>query len=724
MSSELQLQRQEPVVQRVGIGALMEARTIAVVGASSDPRKIGGRPIAYMLAHGFVGDIYPVNPTQSEVQGLPAYAALAAIGKPVDQVIIAIPGAKVEAAVEEALALPVKSIVILSSGFGEIDHAGLLRQQRIAERCAAAGVALLGPNCIGMVNARRGQFSTFMSALEHQVYPPGDVAIVSQSGAIGSYLYGMAGERGIRFSHFLATGNEAGADVADCIAWLATDPGTRVVMAYIEGCRDGDRLRAALEAARRARKPVIVMKAGASEQGAAAATSHTGSLAGSDAVYETIFRSHNARRVHSMQEMCDLAYACSVAGLPLGNRLGVITPSGGVGVIVADTAATCGLVLPPLSVEAQEHIRAIVPFSSPVNPVDTTGQTLGDRSLLTRIMDVVFEHEGYDAILCFNANMGQSEQEFGKIKTEFFRMRAQHPTRIVIFGSRAIAPVVQELEAHRILYFDDPTRATAVLGALVAIAAGFDNAAAPAPAGRAGFLLPPGPINEARARELLESAGIPFVPQRVVTDVEECVTAGAALGFPLAAKVLSPDILHKSDAGGVRINISDEAGLREAWTAIMTNVARHSPQARVEGLLLSPMVQGGVEIVLGVARDPVFGPVVMCGLGGVFVEIFKDVAFLPAPVSHAQALGMVKSLKALPLLQGARGRPPADMETIAAAIVDLSDFALACGESLASVEINPFISLPTGGWAVDALIVRPETAAAAVVQPKTEEPCA
>lgn len=724
MRSELQLNKHGAAIRGAGIGALMEAHTIAVVGASSDPRKIGGRPIAYMLAHGFAGQIYPVNPTQDEVQGLKAYASLAAIGKPVDQAIIAIPGAKVEAAVEDALALPVKSIVILSSGFGEIDHAGLLRQQRIAQRCAAAGVPLLGPNCIGLVNALTGQFSTFMSALEHQVYPAGDVAIVSQSGAIGSYLYGMAGERGVRFSHFIATGNEAGVDVADCIAWLATDPGTRVIMAYIEGCRDGDRMRAALEAARRARKPVLVMKAGASEQGAAAATSHTGSLAGSDAVFDAIFRSCNAWRVQSMQELCDLAYACSVAAMPTGNSLGVITPSGGVGVLVADMAATCGLVLPALPVEAQERIRAIVPFSSPVNPIDTTGQTLGDRSLLTRIMDVVFEHEGFDAILCFNANMGQSEQEFGKIKAELFRMRALHPTRVVIFGSRAIAPVVKELEAHGILYFDDPSRATAVLGALVGIAGGFDIAPSPVPAEREEIVLPAAPINEARARELLKSAGIPFLPQRIATTVEQCVSEGSVLGFPLVAKVLSPDILHKSDVGGVRLNIADEAGLREAWTTIMTSVARHCPTARVEGLLLSPMVQDGVELVLGVARDPIFGPVVMCGLGGVFVEIFKDVAFMPAPVSQTQAMEMVQRLKALPLLQGARGRPAVDLDTIATAIVDLSNFALACGEGLTSVEINPFISLPTGGWAVDALIVQPDTAVAVEASPETEASCA
>ncbi|HEY9281098.1 MAG TPA: acetate--CoA ligase family protein [Eoetvoesiella sp.] len=694
------------------LDALLHAQTIAVVGASSDPRKIGGRPIAYMLANGFAGKVFPINPTQTTIQGLPAYPSLAAIGHPVDQVIVAVAGSKVKEVVLDAIAQSARCIIIFSSGFGEIDEAGKQAQEDIAQLCAQAGVLLLGPNCIGVFNARRAMYSTFMTALEHGILPAGNVAIVTQSGAIGSYLYGLAGDRGVRFSHFLATGNEAGMDVADAIAWLANDPDTRVIMVYLEGCRDGRRLRQALLAARANRKVIVALKVGASEQGAAAAASHTGSLAGSDAIYDAVLSECNAWRVSTLEEMADMAYACSISALPKGNRLGVITPSGGVGVIAADTASGCGLTLPELPMPLQQQIKEIVPFSSATNPVDTTAQTLGDRTLFNRIMRVLFSYEGFDSILSFNANLGQSDAEFDKIKDELFALRRANPELLVAVCTRAIPSVVKQLEENGIIYFSDPARATNTIGALAQLAAGF-AAGQPQAVSRKqpALTLPTGPITEYIARDLLAQHGIPFVPQAIAQTGEEAVQASARLGFPLAMKVLSPDILHKSDVGGVRLNLADAESVMDAWTAIMASVAQNCPGAAIEGVLLSPMVAGGVEMVLGVTRDPVFGPVVMFGLGGVFVEVFKDVTFRPAPLSSHDAMHMIRQVRALPLLEGARGSDPVDLECVAQALVALSEFAVACGDELESVEINPFIGLKSGGYAVDALIVKRADAA-------------
>ncbi len=705
------MQNPSPDIAALGVQAhrldpVFQPRSIAVVGASADPRKIGGRPIAYMIRSGYAGPLYPINPGQAEVQGLRAYASLADIGEPVDQVVIAVAGKHVAAAVDDAIAQRARSIVVFSSGFGEIDEDGRRQQEDIAARCKTAGVHLMGPNCIGVFNARQASYSTFMTALEHQIFEAGSVGIVSQSGAIGSYLYGIAGDRGLRFSHFVATGNEAGLDVADCIEWMAHDADTRVVMAYIEGSQDGDRLYRALETARRLRKPVILLKVGRSEQGAAAAASHTGSLAGSDAMFDAVFRETGAWRARTLEEMVDLAYACSISPLPRGNRLGVITPSGGVGVIAADEAADCGLVLPVLPDELQRQIKEVVPFGSGTNPVDVTGQTVSDRSIYTRVLDLVCDYEGFDAILSFNASVGRSAQEFAKVSDALFAARARHPERPIALCMRAKPEIVRQLEARQILHFSDPARATTVLGALAAMGRQFDRPAPQVPDATRQTDLPAGALDEATARALLESHGVTFAPQYVAHSPDEAAEAAAQLGWPVVMKVVSPDIAHKSDVGGVALNLADADAVRSAWHTMMDKVAAACPQARIEGALLSPMVRGGVETVIGTVRDQVFGPMVMFGLGGVFVEVFKDVTFRRAPVSRETALDMVREIRALPLLTGARGKPPVDLERLAEAISAVSVFAAAHREEVASVEVNPFIALPKGGCAVDALILR------------------
>ncbi|MES2184558.1 MAG: acetate--CoA ligase family protein [Pseudomonadota bacterium] len=688
------------------LDAVFYPSSIAVIGASSDARKIGGRPIAYMQRGGFARPVYPVNPTQSEIMGLQAYASIQDIGQPVDQAIIAVPGAQVAMAVEQAIAKQVRSIIVFSSGFGETGEAGRRAQDRMAARCAEAGVALVGPNCIGVFSAAQALYATFMTSIEHEMYPAGSVGIVSQSGAIGSYLYGMAGDRGMRFSHFIATGNEASVDVADCIAWMADDPATSVIMVYLEGCRDGEKLYRALARARAARKPVVVLKVGRTAQGAAAAASHTGSLAGTDAVYAAVLREAHAWRADSLEEMVEIAHACSVSPLPAGNRLGVITPSGGVGVITADEAATSGLVLPPLPADKQEAILGLIPFATGTNPVDTTAQTVGDRSLYTRILKLVVDHDAFDIVLSFNASMGRSEAEFAKVRADFHALRRAYPAKVFAICMRSTPAIVLELEKEGILYFSDPSRAAKTLGAMASIAAGFKLSARGEHEEQTPQTLPDGPLDEYAARALLEDCGIPFAAQRAAASVDDAITAAGELGYPVVLKILSPDIAHKSEVGGVALALADPKAVRAAWPAMMQRVSRAAPQARLEGAIVSPMVSGGVETVVGVVRDPVFGPMVMFGLGGVFVEVFKDVTFRRAPVDVGTAHEMIREIQGYPLLTGARGKAPVDLDTLARAIVKLSVFAYANRHQVASVEINPFIALPGGGCAVDAWVMR------------------
>ncbi|WP_188904361.1 acetate--CoA ligase family protein [Caldovatus sediminis] len=695
-----------------GLDALFRPRSIAIIGASTDPRKLGGRPLANMLRGGFTGRLYPVNPGAREVQGLPAFASLEAIPEPVDQAVIAVPAAAAPDALEACIRKGVRVAVMFSSGFGELGAEGRAVQQRMAARCRESGMRLLGPNCLGVMNPADGVFCTFSGSLTgNRAWPrAGGIGIATQSGAVGTYCYTLLADRGAGISHYVATGNEADVDVAACIAWLAEDEATRVILTYLEGCRDGPRLREALAACAARGKPVVAMKVGVSEAGAAATISHTGTLAGSDAGYQAAFDEAGVWRARSLEEAADVAVACTAGALPRGRRLGVITVSGGAGALLADEAAARGLEMPEIPEEAQKAILALVPFASPRNPVDATAQTGNDRTLLTRMMAIMMgEPDGparFDVFIAFLAFVAENADAFATVLPALEALRRQRPETAFILSMRGSPEQRRMLLEKGLFLCEDPTEALRTAAALVHFGTRPPMAPAPAVPATARAPLPDGPLDEAAARRLLAAAGVPFVAERVARSAAEAAEAATALGFPVALKVLSPDLAHKSDVGGVRLGLRDAREVAAAYDAMLREVRAAAPRARIEGALVSPMVQGGVETVLGVHRDPVFGPVVMFGLGGVFVEVFRDVAFRLAPLSREEALAQIDSIRGRALLEGARGRPPVDKGAIADALVALSRFALAHAEEVASVEVNPFIALPGGGLGVDAVILR------------------
>jgi acyl-CoA synthetase (NDP forming) len=595
---------------------------------------------------------------------------------------------------------------MFSSGFAETGADGRVLQEELARRCAEGGLKLLGPNSLGMFNVHSGIYSTFSSYFDPQWPRLGGVAIVSQSGAVGTYFLALANERGLGFSQFVATGNEAGVDVAECVAWLADDPATQVIAIYLEGCRDGARLRAALARAAANRKPVIAMKVGVSEQGIAAIASHTGSLAGSDAVFDAVFAENNVHRAHSLDELVDVAYACSGGVYPKSPRIGVVTLSGGVGIQMADAAAELGLELPRMPDAAQKKILALVPFAGPANPVDTTAQVVNDWTMFTTILGVTADDGNVDSVASFLAHMGTTPGLMDRLKPAFLEVRQRFPDRVFVLCARMPREMADELTAMGFLIFEDPNRAIAAVAALVKLRAGFAKPrmtlqVKPADA----KTLASGPINEAEAKRLLGAAGVPFAPELAAATRDAAVTAAEGLGYPIVLKVLSPDITHKSEAGGVVLGLRNAGEVARGFDAMMTRVREYAPQARIDGALVARMIEGGVETVIGIKRDPVFGPVVLFGLGGVYVEVLKDVTLRLAPIDHAAAKEMIREIKGYPLLAGARGRPPADLDALADVMVAMSRFGAAHADRVASVEINPFIALPTGGVAVDALIL-------------------
>lgn len=685
---------------------LFDPASIAIVGASNDVQKFGGRPIRYSVEGGYRGAILPINPKGGEIQGLKAYRDIREAPGPVDLVIISVPAPGVVEAIEQCAEAGARSAVIFSSGFAELGGEGEAWQARLSEVARRSGVRLVGPNCMGMLNVKAAAVGTFSSAFEHGWPRAGGVAVMSQSGAVGSHCLVLARQRGLGLRGWVTTGNECDVDVAELIAFCAEDPETKVIVAYMEGCKRPDAFCAALEQARRAGKPVIVMKVGASDVGRIAASSHTASLAGADEVFDAVFRQYGVHRARTLDELIDVAAACSAGHFPTGRKLGVVTISGGVGVLSSDAAAQNGLEVPELPKATQARLKALMPFATPRNPVDTTATVLNDMRLLRESLDAVLTDGGVDAVLCFLTSLGYSKRLMPQLHEVLGEIRAKHPGRLVMLSMMCHAEDRVRLEEELgFVVFEDPSRAIAAIAALMRFGASFARPAPEAPPVLPPLDPPPArALTELEAAELLRAAGLPVLESRLARTADEAAAAARALGFPVALKVVSAEIAHKSDVGGVRLKLADEAQVRQAFDGIIAAVNAKAPGAKVDGVMVAPMVEGGVECILGASRDPVFGPMVLFGLGGVFVEVLKDASLRRAPFGRDEARRMIAELKGLPLLQGARGRPPADLDALAEALARLSAYAHAMRDSVESVDLNPVLALPDRCVAVDALV--------------------
>jgi len=688
------------------LAPLFRPRSIAIIGASSKPEKPGGRVLKALLRYGFAGEIIPVHVSEPEVQGLPAVASIEEIGRPVDLAIVSIPRRAVLATLQSCAAAGVRSAIVFSAGFAEAGEAGHAEQMKMADLARSTGMRILGPNCLGMMNLGIGTIATFSQSINLGLPAPGKISIVSQSGAFGTYCFIMARDRGLPVSYWVSTGNEADVDFADIVSFLANDPSTSVILGYLEGARDGEKLVKALEAARQARKPVILMKVGHTDVGAQAAASHTAALAGRDATYDAVLKQHGAYRARSIDELFDVAYACSTGRLPAGNRAGVVTVSGGAAVLMADAAAEYGIDLAPMPDDSQRRLRELVPFAAVRNPMDVTGQIASDFSLYGTFIDEMLEHGRYDALITFESIVGLSEKRCELMLETWHQSLSRHPDMPVYMSGKVTPAALEKFEQLGILIFEEPTRAVRAAAAASRIAAGFTR---PRPARRVekgAADLPPGPMNEVQSLDWLDRIGLATLPRRLVRSTSEAVDAAEALGLPVALKVVSRDIPHKSDIGGVLLGLSTAEAVAAGFATLEENVSRAAPSARFEGVLVTPMATPGIETIIGVHRDPVFGPMVMFGVGGVMAELLGDVTFRRAPVDRTEARSMIFDLRSADLFRGYRGHPPADITAIESALVAVSEFASAYADSHLSLDINPFLVLAQGRGAValDALL--------------------
>jgi acyl-CoA synthetase (NDP forming) len=694
---------------------LFRPRSVAIVGASATPTKIGGVPVAYLKSLGFEGRIVPINPKADTIQDLPAYPSLRAVGEPVDLAIFAVPESAVDAAIDDAIAAGTRSAIVFSAGFAEIGDAGEQSQRRLTDKARAAGLRVIGPNCLGVMNVRRHLYATFGPAPSHGLAPPGPVGLVSQSGAFGAYAYSLARERGVGLSVWASTGNEADVQLADVIEWMAHDPDTRVIMAYIEGCRDGDRMRRALAAAHAVGKPVVAVKVGRTALGAQAAASHTASLAGDDAVYDAMFRQYGVYRARDVEEFFNVAHGAAIAGLPRNDRLALFTLSGGVGAFMADEAASIGLDVAETAPDAQREILELVPFAAPRNPIDITGQVTNDRSLIARATRLQLRDGRYGAWLGFMAAAGAGDGFWPVLEDLVTGVRRDFPQVLMAVSTLLNPQRRARLAELGALAFVEPADAVRTIGALAGIGAAMRRPVPPVPgdAPAPRTVIAPGALDEPASLALLAAHGIDVVPVHTARSASEAAAFAAQSGAQarFAVKVVSPDILHKTDVGGVRLGV-EPADAAAAFEAVTDAARRAQPAARIGGALLAPMIAGGVECILGARIDPVFGPVVMFGLGGAFVEVLRDVSIRVAPITREDAMGMVREVRAFPLLDGARGRPRCDLEAIVGALQALSALAMQARGSLDSIDVNPFVVFPKGGGpggvsalALDAVVV-------------------
>lgn len=713
-----------------GLDAFFQAKGVAVVGASEDIQKIGGRPVHLLRKYGYPGPIYPVNPRAGggAVQGLPAYAAILDTPTAPELAILAVPVDATLAAVEDCGKRGVRAVTVLTSGFAEAGPEGVALQTQLAYAARRHGMRLLGPNCLGTVNVTGGLVGSFSIALEQSMPPAGPVGIVSQSGNIGSFTMQSMAQRGIGVSRFIATGNEADVDVADGIAALATDASTRLILCCMETCRDAARLTAALDSARLQGKPVVVLKIGATRAGQAAAASHTGALAGSDAVFDAVFQRHGALRVRHLEDLFNIAQAASLllpARLPTTRAVTLVAASGGFGVMMADAMTEAGMILPELAAQTQDRIRSAVPTAGTNNPVDASAQMSSRPDILLKMLTALLEDPGQGTLVLLLALSLYNPRLRGVYMEALAQVRGSHPDRLLVLISNGPPDAVAEIQALGIPVFPTISAAASGLDALVRLAsltqisglyrtadtsrdvsgggvpihASADAAAQP--------LDPAAFTNEWHAKRVLAEAGIPVASERLAVDVEDAVRGARTIGYPVVLKIASHDIPHKTEVGGVALDLGDDEAVRLAHARLLDNAARLAPQARVDGVVVARMERGGVELIAGVSRDPVFGPVVMVGMGGIHAEVLQDVAVQVAPVSPTEALRMLRSLRMAALLDGVRGQPPADLDAAAHLVARLSEFACRHTDTVAEMDLNPILVRPRGQGVVvlDALMV-------------------
>jgi acetyltransferase len=692
-------------------------RSIAIVGASDRRTKPGGRPLAALRERGYAGRVFPVNPRHEEIGGLPCYPSIRDVADEVDMAIISVPADRVLEVIRQCVEKNVKAAVIFSAGFSEAGAAGEALQRELKDLARAEGIRILGPNCLGLMNLNNSVMASFAYVMDLEPASPRTLGFVSQSGAYGAMMYADATEAGVGFTSFTSVGNEADLEFSDFVGYLLDDPHTEIIGGYLEGAKDGAKLRRVSERALELGKPILIMKVGRTGAGARAASSHTGSLAGDDEVYDAFFRQMGIIRIEDLSELTSFAILHRSGRSFEGKRVAILSSSGGRGVMLADKCEGLGLAVPEITGATRARLEEHLPsFGSPRNPVDLTAQAGGDPSMPLRCLRALLEDDNTDVVLT-DALFHHGDAT--KLASELVEIYRSTSKPIVLLWRRRhnadeMAEALDLVRNAGIPVLPDGIQAAKAIANLAAYQRkarqgrhsnpGPDASTSDRQAEVDALLAGAEQLSEFDGKQILKQYDIPVTREGLATSREAAVELARDLGYPVALKVQSAQILHKTEAGGIALNLGSDDEVRKAHDEVVANAVRFAPGAEVQGVLVQEMLEEGTEVILGVTRDPVFGPVIMFGLGGIFVEALRDVSFRIAPVTRSDAEEMIDEIRGSRVLEGMRGKPPADREALVDAILKVSQLVTDHRERIEEMDINPLVVFAKGAKAVDALI--------------------
>ena len=684
--------------------AFFNPQSVAVIGASRAKEKLGHGVLANLIEYGYPGQIYPINPKADEILGLKCYPSVLDVPGPIDLAIVVIPAQFVAAVLEECGQKGVKGVVIISAGFREAGREGVKRERKIVDIAKRYKMRLVGPNCLGIIDTVCPLNASFAAGMP----PKGTIAFMSQSGALCTAILDWALAAGIGFSHFVSLGNKADVAEVDLLEAWENDPHSNVILTYIEGLPAGRKF---MEVARRVtrRIPVIAVKAGTTSAGSRAVSSHTGSLAGSERAYEAAFRQSGVLRAESIQHLFDYSLAFAYQPVLRGKRIAIVTNAGGPGVMATDALEREGLSLTSLSRDTIEFLRTHLPPAAHIyNPVDVLGDALADRYGLA--LEAVLKDKNVDGVIVILTPQVMTEiEETARLVGEI-AARYDKPVLGCFMGEAKVSAGIKILNEHKIPNYPFPERAVGAMRAMMDYRRWLERPplkveefevdrekvkeifAQVRAEGRVT-------IGDAEAREIMQAYGIPIPQSKLARTPEEAVEIAEEIGYPVVMKVASPDILHKTDIGGVKLNIASATDVRDAFDLLVYRATRFMPDAEIWGCLVQEMVKEAKEVIVGMNCDPQFGPLVMFGLGGIYVEALRDVSFRVAPFSRQEAEEMIREIRSYELLKGVRGERPADIAAIVDCLLRVSQLATDFPE-IVELDINPLMVKEAGGGAV------------------------
>ncbi len=704
----------EPVVGQ--IKSILSPKSVAIVGASADFSKFTGRTLKYLLKHGYKGRIYPINPKYRKMAELQCFPSIEALPESVDTAFIQIPSKGVASVIKECVKMGIRGVIVHSAGLAETGEEGKRKEQEIKGMIDGTALRIVGPNTAGVANIVEKIILTPVVGYELDELTPGRIGLVSQSGGLTGALLTRAEARGIGFSYIISTGNEMDLEASDYMRFLTHDPHTDVIAVFLEGIRNVEKFYGAVDLAHEKGKPILVLKVGKAEAGSRAAASHTGALTGSDAVYDAVFKQRGIVRLEALEDLFEVSSLFSKYKPLKGTHIGMLTTTGGGATILADACGMLGFKFPKPSEETVRVSSQWLPdFASTANPLDVTMSGVGGG--YSKSLDLFLRDENFDIVIAVVGTSAQFEPEMG-VKPILERDKTIDKP-IVSFLNPNAEKALKLLEGDGIPTFRTPEACARALRYLVDYGRFLEKHPTVKAAPSRGHLedlakikkvlhSPQRALDEYRSKLILAHYDIPIVREEVATSLEEALAIAREIGLPAVLKVLSPDILHKTEARVVRLGIISEEDVKKAYGEILENAKAYKPDATIDGILVQEMVRGGTEVIVGMSHDPQFGPTVMFGLGGIFVEVYRDVSLRVVPLTRADAEEMIDEVKGSALLGGYRGRQKGDVEGIIDVILKISRLAMDLGEEVRELDINPLIVLEEGRGvkAADALIVK------------------